>query len=368
MQAAGTRMPLIDAFKAVASQLIVLHHLAFYGPMSDWTHQVWPGVISWLSQDARMAVQVFLVISGFLTARALAPQGVFTGGNPWALLRHRYLTIVGPYAVALVVTMLCAWLARQWMVHHSVPEAATALQFVWHLLLLHSLLGVDSLSAGVWYVAIDFQLFALMLLVLWLGRRWQGTAATAPASAAQAPGRVWPTLAMVVGLGLASLWVFNRDAGYDSWAMYFFGAYAAGVVAYWVGNLPAGRVQTGLIVLGTVLALAALAVDWRTRVALALGVAVLMALSQARGWLYTWPQSRVVGYLGNISYGVFLMNFPVGLVVNAAFSRFAPADVATQTAGVLLAWVGTVAAGAVFFRVVEQPLRRFSNRLATPAR
>lgn len=356
-------MPLIDAFKAVASQLIVLHHLAFYGPMSDWTHQVWPGFISWLSQDARMAVQVFLVISGFLTARALAPQGVFTGANPWALLRHRYLTIVGPYAVALVVTMLCAWLAREWMAHHSVTEAASALQFVWHLLLLHSLLGVDSLSAGVWYVAIDFQLFALMLLVLWLGRRWQGTA---PAAATQAPGRVWPTLALVVGLGLASLWVFNRDAGYDNWAMYFFGAYASGAVAYWVGNLPAGRVQTGLIVLGTVLALSALAVDWRMRVALALAVAVavavLMALSQARGWLYTWPKSRVVGYLGNISYGVFLMNFPVGLVVNAAFSRFAPADVATQTVGVLLAWVGTLVAGAVFFRVVEQPLRRLSNR------
>ena len=29
------RFPMIDAFKAVASQLIVLHHLAAYGPVSD---------------------------------------------------------------------------------------------------------------------------------------------------------------------------------------------------------------------------------------------------------------------------------------------------------------------------------------------
>ena len=29
---------------------------------------------------------------------------------------------------------------------------------------------VDSLSAGVWYVAIDFQLFALFALLLWCGR------------------------------------------------------------------------------------------------------------------------------------------------------------------------------------------------------
>ena len=57
------RMPLIDAFKAVASQMIVLHHLAFYGPMSDWMHQVAPGLVSWFSQDARMAVQIFLAVS-----------------------------------------------------------------------------------------------------------------------------------------------------------------------------------------------------------------------------------------------------------------------------------------------------------------
>ena len=34
----------------------------------------------------------------------------------------------------------------------------------------YSLLGFDSLSAGVWYIAIDFQLFALMALLLWAGR------------------------------------------------------------------------------------------------------------------------------------------------------------------------------------------------------
>jgi len=28
-------MPLVDLIKAVAAQLIVLHHLAWYGPMSD---------------------------------------------------------------------------------------------------------------------------------------------------------------------------------------------------------------------------------------------------------------------------------------------------------------------------------------------
>lgn len=363
MSAQPLRMPLIDAFKAVASQLIVLHHLAFYGPMSDWTHQVWPDLVGWLSQDARMAVQVFLVISGFLMVRSLAPKGVFTGSNPWALLRHRYLTIAGPYAVAIAFTVMCSWLARQWMDHHSVPGPATVEQFVWHVLLLHSLLGFDSLSAGVWYVAIDFQLFALMLALLWVGRRWVGRGVAGKTDSAPDMGRTWITVALVASGGLASLWWFNRDAGYDNWAVYFFGAYASGALAWWVGNLPRSRVHTALLALAAVLAVAALVVDWRTRIALALSVAAVLALAQAKGWLYTWPRSRVMDYLGKISYGVFLMNFPVGLVVNAAFTRFAPADVFSQTVGVVLAWVATVAAGAVFFHAVEQPLRRFSSGL-----
>lgn len=361
MSASHNRMPLIDAFKAAASQLIVLHHLAFYGPMSDWTYTVAPGLVGGLSQDGRLAVQVFLVISGYLAVRSLAPAGVLAGGHPWALLRHRYLTIVVPYAVALVVAVGCAGVARQWMTHHSVPDAAQPLQFLLHVLLLNGVAGVDSLSAGVWYVAIDFQLFALLLALLWLGQRWANHLLPATGAGAQAAHPVWPTLVLVWGMGLASLWFFNLDAAYDNWAVYFFGAYAAGAVAYWVGNLPAGKLQTTLLTLGACLALAALASSFRVRIALALGVAVVLAVSQLKGWLYTWPRSRVLAYLGNISYGVFLMNFPVSLVVNAAVSRFGHADVYTQSAGVLLAWVASVAAGAAFFHAVEVPVRRWSS-------
>ena len=39
------RLPYIDALKAVGAQLIVLHHLAFYGPMTDWTHRLLPGLM-----------------------------------------------------------------------------------------------------------------------------------------------------------------------------------------------------------------------------------------------------------------------------------------------------------------------------------
>src|SRR3954464_2362951 len=66
---------LINMLKAGAAQLIILHHLAFYGPMSDHVRTMLPSLIDWLGGTARIAVQVFLVIGGFLAAKSLSPSG-----------------------------------------------------------------------------------------------------------------------------------------------------------------------------------------------------------------------------------------------------------------------------------------------------
>jgi peptidoglycan/LPS O-acetylase OafA/YrhL len=168
---AASRLPFIDALKALACQLIVLHHLAFYGPMSDHAYPLAPALISWLSQNARMAVQAFLVIAGFLAVRSLAPAGVMLSQRPLQLLRKRYVKLALPYLAALLIGIACAAMARALMVHDSIPGRPTLPQVMAHALLLQNILGYDGLSAGVWYIAIDFQLFALLVGILWLARR-----------------------------------------------------------------------------------------------------------------------------------------------------------------------------------------------------
>ena len=111
-----------------------------------------------------------------------------------------------------------------------------------------------------------------------------------------------------------------------------------------------------------VLTLAALAIDFRERIALALSVCLALACAQRQGWLFSWPRSRVVAYLSRISYAVFLLNFPIALVVNAWFTRFGAATTEAQTAGVLLAWLACNVAGALFHHAVEQPLGQLGRR------
>ena len=188
---APERLAAVDAIKAVASQLIVLHHLAFYGPMSDHARQLAPGLFDWMSEHARLAVQAFLVMGGFLAARALAPQGRLLGGRPvGALFARRYLRLAVPAMAAIGVAVVAAAIARMGMDHPSIPAAPTLPQLAANLLLLQDLLGYDALSAGLWYVAIDMQLYVLLVLALWAGRE--------------------RAIAVVAGLAIASLWAFNR--------------------------------------------------------------------------------------------------------------------------------------------------------------
>lgn len=346
------RMALIDALKAVASQFIVLHHLAFYGPMSDWSKALLPELIEWLSQDARMAVQAFLVMGGFLAARSLAPRGVLLTPQPLMLLRKRYQRTAAPYLVALLLSLVCTELARQWMIHDSLPERAELGQFLAHALLLHGVLGFDSISAGVWYVAIDFQLFALLLGLLWMARSLHGRLALS---------------AMLLLLGvIGSLYGFNRDPQWDNWAVYFLGSYGLGALTYWATQPRHGIRGLGWLLLFSLLVIGALAVEFRERIALALLLAWLLGAAQQGQWLSWWPRGSIWAYLGRISYSVFLLNFPVALVVNALFTRFAPADPLLQTGGVLLAWLACNLAGAAFFHLVEQPLGRLGKATRLP--
>ncbi|HJW27053.1 MAG TPA: acyltransferase family protein [Rhodocyclaceae bacterium] len=348
MSAQSSRMPLVDALKAIASQLIVLHHLAAYGPLSEAVQEVAPALISWLYDYGRIAVQAFLVVGGFLAARSLAPRGEPLFDNPLPLIWRRYQRLVLPYMAAVAVAIVAAAVARRWMIDDSIPDAPTWRQLLAHGLLLHDLLDYDALSAGVWYVAIDFQLFALMVLALWIGSL-SGLRRAAPA--------------LVVLLGLAALFWFNRNADWDEWALYFFGSYGLGAVAWWASERR--RLAAWLGAIATV-AVAALMVDFRLRIAVALAVALTLGFARRSGWLEKWPEGRPLAFLSRISYSLFLVHFPVCLVANALFVKLEFDSAGAAAVGMLLAWSASIAAGTLFYRFVESaaPGWQIGSRLA----
>jgi len=342
----------VDGLKAIAAQLIVLHHLSAYGPIADAVQSLLPAMISALYHHARLAVQVFLVVGGFLSARGLSQRGQLRHTGVPSLLWRRYLRLALPFMAAVGLSLACGLLVRPWL-PELVPEEVTLAQLASHALLLHGVLGHDALTAGAWYVAVDFQLFALLLLLMWLARALE-------ARREAVRGLLGPLL--VLALATASLWLFNRQPALDDWGLYFFGAYGLGALLHWSLKSRHARVHVALI---SAIGLLALGLEWRDRIAVALvTVWVLAALHvrHQRGMpgLLQRRAGAWVGALGTHSYALFLVHYPVCLLVNAVFEQQQMAGGAEGLAMMLLAWGLANLASVPFHRWIERPAGRLS--------
>lgn len=343
-------LAIVVVLKALASQLIVWHHLVFYGPMSDVVYPHAIGLFDWLYDQARIAVQVFLVLGGFLAARSLFPRNTPPASTPAPLLRQllwrRYLRLVRPYLAALLVALLAAAFARALAPNPSLPSVPTLAQLAAHGLLLQDVLGLEALSAGVWYVAMDFQLYALLALLLALVRRY------APDHARTGPALAVAACTVLVALSL--LWV-NRHSALDAWAPYFFGAYGLGVLAQ---RITLRQQRLGALALLVLLVTAALVLEWRSRILVAGCTAVLLVV--CADW--HWKPNAAWAFLERISYALFLIHYPVFLLVSSVVHACWPDNVALNAVGMAATWVVSIGAATLLNRWVENPHQSRSQR------
>lgn len=346
-EAATERLPLLDLLRVLAAHLIVWHHLAFYGPVSTVAYEWLPGPIWALSEWGRCAVQVFFVVGGFVMARSLSHRGWISLPAASSLVAKRYRRIAGPYAVLLVIAIAANAIADGLMDHSSISAAPTLPQFLAHVVLLHDVLGYEPLTAGIWYLAVDFQLGLLLLGLTMLAQRTSGDPIV---------GRpAWSVLALLLApLAAASLFWINGNPEWEEWGLYFLGSYALGVLTEGVlsRRLPQGWwwAYAGLIGL-------ALVVEWRLRLAVSLATGIVILLGGLTGVLSTWPRSRLVERAANMSYSLFLIHFPVCLVVNAALSHVVLNSPILSAVGMGIAYGLSVAASIGFYRHVEQAFR-----------
>jgi peptidoglycan/LPS O-acetylase OafA/YrhL len=378
MSLPAPRVVWLDLIRAVAAQMIVLHHLAFYGPIAERIGRDWPGVIDWLADYARIAVQVFLVMSGYLVARSLpaAPSS-----QVWVLLRglmRRYLRLFVPFVLAMAMAVAASWPARVWIGSADwVTQPPDLKSVLAHLTGLYDYLGVEALSAGAWYVSIDFQLHVLVMTSLWLCACWRPDGA-----------RLWRTWWVgVFALAAMAQLVFNRNPGWDITPFYFFGSFALGLAVERLSrsNACPSADETSLQrferrVAGAILVVAAMAwlIEPAIRPAVAFIAASLIlwlaggagarfdrALVRYRfGRLAAWLVER----LGRSAYSLFLIHFPFAILVNALYQRYFAGDLQAALIAAAIAWLAAIPLSWFMYRWVEQPIEGLSRRPRGPAR
>jgi len=300
---------LIDFLKVLAALLIILHHLSSYGQIAEDARLVLPSLMTWLFEYGRYAVQIFLVMAGYLAAQSLSRYAntKFSAHGLLKLILNRYLRLFGPYAAALIFTIACAYIARFWVNDEFVGESETLGQFLAHLFFIQGILGLDSISAGAWYVAIDWQLYSVLAILFISFPGYQAF--------------IWLIGILVV----SSLLFFNRSSSYEAYFIYFIGSYGLGVLAYLASQLEDTRVKrlakAALILIGFVIAAASLQQIW-LRNFLAWFVALALFLwgntqypkgSEQKGLLkaITWGSKR--------SYCAFLIHFAFILLANTLY-------------------------------------------------
>jgi peptidoglycan/LPS O-acetylase OafA/YrhL len=347
---------LIDGLKVLAAQIIVLHHCVSYGQLALAASLQLPNVSSVLFDYGRYAVQVFLVVAGYLAAQSAEKAVAISHSHSKLsgarlvvqLAIRRYLRLVGPFVVALLITIVCASLARQWSADEYIGQPETIAQVLAHLFLLQGVLGYDSISAGVWYVAIDWQLFTALAVIYAVFQR--------PAI----------RISVISILIVASLLYFNRHAGFENSFIYFIGAYGLGILAYWAGSLNAIKAGVNhatakkiLIAIAIILLISALHSFW-LRNYLALGIAFLLLYAGNRP--YSNPQSWLAGAMQWASaraYCAFLIHFAFILLVNTVLIGLGVQSPAVAVAAIGLVSVLSWIAANYLYRWVELPVGRW---------
>lgn len=340
--------PWVDWGKAIASQLIVWHHLVHYGPLAPRVSAWLPDAVEWLDTRALYAVQVFLVMGGYLAGRSLWPQPgqPRIGPADWAgRVARRWRRLMPLYLAALALAVLAAALARHLMEDEDTPDAPGIGQLLAHLLLAQDLLEQPALSAGLWYVAIDLQLYALLAAMAALVA-WAGGATTARWRGGLGAG-------LLLAAALASITGFNLQDGADVLAPYFFGSYALGVLAAWGRGAPSGAAGTRWGLAIVLLAGIGLLLVWRDRLALAALCAGLLWWQPGRGAARPARRHAVVALLARISYAVFLVHYPVSLAVNALAVHLLPDGAGPAAVALAGTWLLSLATAWLLTRGLE---------------
>jgi peptidoglycan/LPS O-acetylase OafA/YrhL len=354
LSAAQSRLPLIDALRAVAATLITVHHIDLYGPLS---HVEAPSSTSWTSDMAwnlSWAVQVFLVIGGYIMARTMS-SSTWSLRNAGRFVARRYCRLVLPFLVAMALAIMARAAGRGWLPERVVDHPATWDQVLAHFVLLQDILGYQSLSAGFWFVAIDFQLGLIYVALLCLRDIVAGRSGGRAGERANG-------LLLSAGCVLAALamFVFNLDERFDVWAIYFFAPFFLGVMVCEGLKSTRSAILFGLLV---AVAAAALAFAWRWQLATALVTAVALFAAGKLTLMERWPQSRLIARLGLTSYSLFLVHFPVLVFVSTIWSRLGYTTVASAVVASVAAYVASLAAAELFYRLVEAPAVALAKRI-----
>ncbi|WP_250029540.1 acyltransferase family protein [Paractinoplanes maris] len=343
----------LDGLRGLCALYVLLFHCWAY-TFRGFPRYRGPEWLSWLG-FGRLAVVMFLVVSGFSLAMAAARNG-WRLGSLGRYARRRAWRILPAYWAALVFSLIIAWtVVRQ--PHSAEPTSESVVVYT---LLLQDLVAAPTPNGAFWSISVEALLYALLPLLVLLCRRIGPAAMLAIV-----------TLPVVV-IGFA---VFDGSPPQgDNWlAPHLVPAFAAGVVA--AGVVAAGdafrRVPWAWLSVLAAVPVGLLILYQGTRwmighyywvdlaIAPAMTMLLLAVVSGRPAALIRLLDSRPLKRLGSMSYSLYLIHLPIVVVVTLKLAiPQLGRGMASFTATVLIAGGLSLAGAWLFARLFEAPFQR----------
>jgi peptidoglycan/LPS O-acetylase OafA/YrhL len=188
------RLEFLDGVRGVAALWVVLNHTAGWenvatnlahcaDPWSTWIL----GPLLLLMAHGHMAVAIFIVLSGYCLMLPVARRGGVLEGGPIRFYLKRARRILPPYYICMALCLIFDAVVSHFGKQQGMTDGRVILS---NVLLLEDVIPKTNIIDGVfWSVAVEWKIYFLFPLFIWIWRRF-GPLATLAVSAAIGYGLV----------------------------------------------------------------------------------------------------------------------------------------------------------------------------------
>lgn len=323
------RVTVIDSLRGIASLAVCWYHLVFTSG-SFLGGSLVAGLLRDSARNGWVGVEIFFVISGFVIPLALY-RSQYTPRSFGAFMLKRIVRLEPPYLVSVV---LCVVLWYVWAVVprlHGPPFDPQWLPIFMHLGYLNAFFHREWLNPVYWTLAIEFQYYLGMGLIY----------------VAVANRQIAVRYATFAALAVLAL--LQPD---PSLVFHYLFIFMLGMVTfqYFVGLLPIRFYAPTLV------ALAIGCVHTLGPTVAVISVLTALFIAFVRSGI------PVLGFLGTISYSLYLIHVPIGARI--LFLGLTHVHGGAARVLVLLVTLGlTIGAAYVFYLLVERPAQRWSAKV-----
>lgn len=322
---AMNRLESVEAMRGIAAFSVAFFHFTIGSIRPEGMLQVL-GSVGWLG------VEVFFVISGFVIPMSMWERNYSLRKDVFRFVARRLVRLEPAYLLT-VVGCIALWHVSAMMPGFKGTPPQISLEVIaLHAGYLIAFFDQEWLNPVFWTLAIEFQFYIAISLVFPL---------------LSSKNRLLRLSALIALVGLSHIGI-GRNL-----LPYWFGLFAAGILT-WMTHARQLKPR-GFIVLSVILFIS-------NSYSLGVLIASVGLATSAVLLITNFPKMRPLAFLGTISYSLYLIHVPIGGRVINLMERLPESDLRNYSA-IFLAFMVSILAAYIIYRLVELPSQRLSQRI-----